>query len=63
MSMSILSRSFYPITGMLGVARYYETTTANLIGSIIILLACGCLDVVILLLHRHGGKEERHHGK
>lgn len=35
----------------------------NLIGSIIILLACGCLAVFILLLHRHGGKEESHHGK
>lgn len=63
MSMSNLTRSFYPITGLLGVAGYYKTTTANLIGSIIILLACGCLAVFILLLHRHGGKEESHHGK
>ena len=63
MSMSNLARSFYPITALLGVAGYYETTTANLIGSIIILLACGCLAVFILLLHRCGGKEERHHGK
>ena len=52
MSMSNLARSFYPITALLGVAGYYETTTANLIGSIIILLACGCLAVFILLLHR-----------
>ena len=58
-----VTRSFYPITGLLGVAGYYETTTADLIGSIIILLACGCLAVFILLLHRHGGKEESHHGK
>ena len=63
MSMSNLTRTFYPITALLGVAGYYETTTANLIGSIIILLACGCLAMFILLLHRCGGKEERHHGK
>lgn len=40
-----------------------EIAAGNLIGSIIILLACGCLAVFILLLHRHGGKEESHHGK
>ena len=30
MSMSNLARSFYPITALLGVAGYYETTTATL---------------------------------
>ena len=41
----------------------YDTSLDNLIGSIFILLVCGCLAVFILLLHRHGGKEKRHHGK
>ena len=63
MSMSNLTRSFYPITALLGVAGYYETTTANLIGSIFILLLCGCLTVFILMRHRNGGKEEGCHGK
>lgn len=63
MSMSNLTRTFYPITALLGVAGYYETTTANLIGSIFILLLCGCLTVFILMRHRNGGKEEGCHGK
>ena len=56
MSMSNLTRSFYPITALLGVAGYYEMTTANLIGSIFILLLCGCLTVFILVWHGNGGK-------
>lgn len=53
MSMSNLTKTFYPITALLGVAGYYETTTANLIGSISILLLCGGLAVFILVWHRH----------
>lgn len=63
MSMSNLARSFYPITALLGVAGYYETTTANLIGSIFILLLCGCLTMFILVWHGNGGKEKRFYGK
>lgn len=63
MSMSNLTRSFYPITALLGVAGYYETTTANLIGSIFILLLCGCLTMFILVWHGNGGKEKRFYGK
>ena len=63
MSMSNLTRSFYPITALLGVAGYYEMTTANLIGSIFILLLCGCLTVFILVWHGNGGKEKRFYGK
>ncbi len=48
MSMSGLTKTFYPITALLGVAGYYETTAANLIGSIFVLLLCGCLAVFIL---------------
>lgn len=63
MSMSNLARSFYPITALLGVAGYYETTTANLIGSIFILLLCGCLTMFILVWHGNDGKEKRFYGK
>lgn len=63
MSMSNLTKTFYPITALLGVAGYYETTTANLIGSIFVLLLCGCIAVFILVCHRRSGKEERFHGK
>ena len=63
MSMSNLTRSFYPITALLGVAGYYEMTTANLIGSIFILLLCGCLTMFILVWHGNGGKEKRFYGK
>ena len=63
MSMSNLTRTFYPITALLGVAGYYEMTTANLIGSIFILLLCGCLTMFILVWHGNGGKEKRFYGK
>ncbi|MGX4601802.1 ABC transporter permease [Faecalimicrobium sp. JNUCC 81] len=48
MSMSNTLKTFYPITAVFGVSGYYETTAQNLIGSIIILLLCGCLSVFIL---------------
>lgn len=48
MSMSNTLKTFYPITAVFGVSGYYEATTQNRIGSIIILLLCGCLSVFIL---------------
>lgn len=48
MSMSNTLKTFYPITAVFGVSGYYESTTKNLIGSIMILLLCGCLSVFIL---------------
>ena len=63
MSMSNLTKTFYPITALLGVAGYYETTPINLIESAIVLLLCGCFSVFILVWHRRGGKEDNAHGK
>lgn len=63
MSMSSLTKTFYPITALLGIAGYYETTITNLIGSFFVLLICGCLAVFILVWHRYSGKEERKYGK
>ncbi|MDK2586797.1 ABC transporter permease [Romboutsia sedimentorum] len=48
MSMSNTLKTFYPITAVFGVSGYYEATAQNRIGSIIILLLCGCLSVFIL---------------
>lgn len=48
MSMSNTLKTFYPITAAFGVSGYYETTTQNRIGSIIILLLCGCFSIFIL---------------
>lgn len=63
MSMSSLTKTFYPITALLGVAGYYETTIANLLKSLSVLLLCGCLTTLILVWHQYSGKEERKHGK
>lgn len=63
MSMSNLTKTFYPITALLGVAGYYETTPINLVESAIVLLLCGCFSVLILVWHRRNGKEDNAHGK
>ncbi len=63
MSMSNLTKIFYPITALLGVAGYYETTPINLIESTIVLLLCGCFSVFILVWHRRNRKEDNAHGK
>lgn len=57
MSMSNTLRAFYPITAVMGVAGYYETTTENLIASTIILLLCGCLSILILVGLNHKERE------
>ncbi|AWB44740.1 ABC transporter permease [Paenibacillus sp. CAA11] len=54
MSMSNTLKTFYPITAVFGLSGYYETTIENRMGSIAILLLCGCLSALILkgLIHR-----------
>ena len=63
MSMSSLTKTFYPITALLGVAGYYETTTTNLFESLFVLLLCGCLAALILVCHQRSRKEKKYHGK
>lgn len=63
MSMSSITKTFYPITALLGVAGYYETTASNQIRSVIVLLLCGCLSIFILLGHSQRKKEEKYYGK
>lgn len=63
MSMSNTAKTFYPITALLGVADYYETTTIHLIESTIVLLLCGCFSAFLLVWHRHNEKEDVVHGK
>lgn len=65
MSMSNTAKTFCPVTALLGVAGYYETSPINLIESTIVLLLCGCFSVFILVWHRYNGKEEEGnaHGK
>jgi len=60
MSMSSVTKTFYPITALLGVAGYYETTASNQIGSVIVLLLCGCLSIFLLLGHSQRKKEEKY---
>ena len=57
MSMSGTLRAFYPITAVMGVAGYYETTTEKLIASITILLLCGCLSILLLIGLNHKERE------
>lgn len=57
MSMSGTLRTFYPITAVMGVADYYETTTEKLIASITILLLCGCLSILLLIGLNHKERE------
>lgn len=61
MSMSNLTKTFYPITALMGVAGYYETTPINLIKSAVVLIMCGCFSVFILVSHSHSGKEGKTH--
>lgn len=48
MSMSNALRTFYPISAVLGVSGYYETTAGNRLESMMVLLFCGCLSAFIL---------------
>lgn len=57
MSMSNMLKTFYPITAIFGVSGYYDTAVQNWIYSFIVLLACGCLSVLLLngLNHKRKG--------
>jgi len=59
MSMSNISKTFYPITAVFGVSGYYDTTTRDWIYSAIVLLLCGCLSIFLLngLNHRQKRKK------
>lgn len=58
MSMSNVSKTFYPITAVFGVSGYYETPVENQIGSILVLLLCGVLSA-FMLKGLNGHKQER----
>lgn len=47
-SMSNVLKTFYPITAVFNLSGYYKATAGNMMGSIIILLLCGCLSAFIL---------------
>lgn len=47
-SMSSVLKHFYPITAVFNLSGYYITTAGNIMGSVIILLLCGCLSAFIL---------------
>lgn len=53
MSMSNTLKTFYPITASFGISGYYETTAGNKVGSLMILLLCGCLAAFILQRLQH----------
>ena len=57
MSMSNMLKTFYPITAIFGVSGYYDTATQDWFYSFIVLLACGCLSVLLLngLNHKKKG--------
>lgn len=52
MSMSNTAKTLYPITALLGVAGYYETTSIHLLESAIVLLLCGCFSALIIVWQR-----------
>ncbi len=56
MSMSNVLKPCYPITAVFNLSGYYKTTTGYRIGSIIILLLCGCLSAFILKGLKHSEK-------
>lgn len=49
MSMSNITKTVYPITALMGVAGYYETTISNQIASAFVLLLCGCCAMFLLI--------------
>lgn len=63
MSMSNITKTFYPITALMGVAGYYETSTSSQIASMIVLLLCGILAFFLLMGHSQQKKGGEIHGK
>lgn len=56
MSMSNTLKMIYPITAAFGASGYYETTTQNLMVSLMVLLFCGVIAVMILKGIRYSEK-------
>lgn len=56
MSMSNTLKTFYPIAAVFGVSGYTEATAQSRIGSVILLLLCGCFSVFILKGFRYSEK-------
>lgn len=48
MSMSNITKTFYPITAIFGISGYYETSTTNVIGSLMVLILCCVISVLLL---------------
>lgn len=53
-SMSNTLTPFYPITAAFVISGYYEASAAQMLGSIVCLLACGGLAIVILASLKRG---------
>lgn len=48
MSMSDISKTFYPITAIFGVSGYYDTAMKNWLCSVSVLILCGGLSFLLL---------------
>ena len=53
-SMSATLKIFYPITAVFNLSGYYNATTMEKIGGLVVLLLCGCLSVLALKAKRSG---------
>lgn len=63
MSMSSVTKTFYPITALMGVAGYYDTSLNSQIVSSFVLLLCGLFSFFLLMGHSKQRKGGEFHGK
>lgn len=63
MSMSNTMKTLYPITGLMGVAGYYDTSLSSQIASSLVLLLCGLFSFFLLMGHSRQKKGGEIHGK
>jgi bacitracin transport system permease protein len=63
MSMSNTMKTLYPITGLMGVAGYYDTSLNSQIASSLVLLLCGLFSFFLLIGHSRQKKGGKIHGK
>ncbi len=63
MSMSNTMKTLYPITGLMGVAGYYDTSLNSQIVSSLVLLLCGLFSFFLLMGHSRQKKGGKIHGK
>lgn len=63
MSMSNITKTFYPITALMGVAGYYDASLNSQIASILVLLLCGIFAFFLLMGHSKQKKGGEIHGK